>query len=99
MKWLEREGLERAIVETQRQLALLVTTVGELTASVKVEAARRQDLERRVDVLERDQDGRRQRTHSTSDQRTIGLQLLAVSATVSLCASLVLLAITHVVWR
>jgi len=99
MRDTDRDMLGRAINETQRQLALLVTTVNDLAASVKVEAARRQDLERRVDDLEHDEDGRRTRLVTSSDQRGIGLQLLVVSAAVSLCASLLLVGLSHIAWR
>jgi len=52
-----------------------------------------------VDDLEHDEDGRRTRLVTSSDQRGIGLQLLVVSAAVSLCASLLLVGLSHIAWR
>lgn len=91
--------LRQAVEETQKQLTLLVTAVADLTATVRVEDARRQELERRVNALERDEDGRRNRVTTTFDQRQIGAQLVALSATVSILTSIFLLALSHVNWK
>ncbi len=99
MTAIEMGSLRQAVEETQRQLAQLVATVAELAAAVKVEDVRRQELERRVRELERDEDSRRTRSAATLDQRHIGAQLILLSATVSMLTSLCLLALTHIAWK
>lgn len=78
------DQMTRAVEQTQAQLNKLVETVGELTAAVQVEAAKRQDLERRVgDLATERQQQQQQSSNARLDLRT-SAQVAAISGAISL---------------
>ena len=93
------ETLRKAIEVTQGQLAQLIVTVGELASAVRVEIARREDLERRVGLVETAMTQQQRRADTSSDARRNALIVLAVSSAIGLLSSLALLALSHVTFH